>query len=567
MINLLKPYRWLVIFMVAVALAQQMLNLIVPKIISKAINTFAVGAFSMQTILTEFSLVAGGIFIFGALLAVFQTYVGEKVARDLRNQLASKVSRQDFLYVQRKTPSVLLTYFSSDIDAVKQFVSQAFPTIISSLFVIFGAAYFLLSINWRLGLGVLAVVPLIMFTLFGLFSYIRPLFTKSQEVIDRLNAVINESILGAAIVRVLNSQVIEYNRFIKTNTDAKNVGMQILGIFAGLIPLITLIANSAMIVMVLLGGRYIINGTLTIGDFAAFMTYVGILIFPIFMLGFMSNMISRSGASYARIEEVLKATEEKEGGDAVINFKGELSVEDVSLSYETKTVLKNATFHVHPNTRTAIIGPTAAGKTQLLYLLAGLTKQDSGVIAYDGKPLFDYDQKQLREHIGIVFQDSVLFNLTLRENIAFGQNVSERDLQLAIATAELDEFVTTLPNGLDTLVSERGTNLSGGQKQRIMLARALAHAPNVLFLDDFTARVDARTERQVLANIAKNYPHLTLVSVTQKVTSAEAYDQIILLMEGEILAVGTHKELMKTSPEYVQIVKSQESTHAYELQS
>ncbi|MFA5947081.1 MAG: ABC transporter ATP-binding protein [Patescibacteria group bacterium] len=567
MISLLKSYKALVTLVIALALGQQMLNLIVPKIISKAINTFALGVFSMPTILTEFAVVAGGIFILGALLAVFQTYVSEKVARDLRNQLASKVSRQDFLYVQRKTPGILLTNFSSDIDAVKQFVSQAVPTVLSSLFVIIGAAYFLLSINWQLGLAVLSIVPLIGTALFGLFGFIRPLFKKGQEVIDKLNSVINESILGAAIIRVLNSQVIEYNRFIKTNTEAKDVGMQILKMFAGLIPLITLIANGAMLVMVLLGGRFIINGTLTIGDFAAFMTYLGILIFPIFMLGFMSNAISRAGVSYARIEEVLKAPEEKEGGDDVVNFKGELSVTDVSLAYETKTILKNATFHVHPNTKTAIIGPTAAGKTQLLYLLSGLTKPDAGTIAYDSKPMFDYDQKQLRQHLGIVFQDSVLFNLTLRENIAFGQNVGERDLQLAIETAELGDFVNSLEHGLDTLVSERGTNLSGGQKQRIMLARALAHAPNILFLDDFTARVDANTERKVLANIENNYPHLTLVSVTQKVTNTEAYDQIILLMEGEILAVGTHTELMKTSPEYVQIVDSQRSTNAYELQS
>jgi ATP-binding cassette subfamily B protein len=567
MISLLKSYKALVALIVFFALGQQMLNLIVPKVISKAIDTYVVGTFSMTTIVTEFTLVAGGIFLFGALLAVFQTYVGEKVARDLRNDLADKISRQDFLYVQRKTPSMLLTYFSSDIDGVKQFVSQAVPTIISSLFVILGAAYFLLSINWKLGLAVLAIVPLIGFVLFGLFGFIRPLFKRGQEVIDKLNSVINESILGAAIIRVLNSQVLEYNRFIKANTEAKDVGMQILKMFAGLIPLITLIANSAMIVMVLLGGRYVIQGSLSIGDFAAFMTYLGILIFPIFMLGFMSNVISRSAVSYARIEEVLKAPVEPEGGADVTDFKGELSVTDVSLSYETKAVLKNATFHVHPNTKTAIIGPTAAGKTQLLYLLSGLTKPDTGTIAYDGKPMFDYDQKQLRKHLGIVFQDSVLFNLTLRENIAFGQNVSKQDLQLAIETAELGDFVKTLPDGLDTLVSERGTNLSGGQKQRIMLARALAHAPNILFLDDFTARVDANTERKVLANIEKNYPHLTLVSVTQKVTNTEAYDQIILLMEGEILAVGTHAELMKTSPEYVQIVDSQRSTNAYELQS
>ena len=168
---------------------------------------------------------------------------------------------------------------------------------------------------------------------------------------------------------------------------------------------------------------------------------------------------------------------------------------------------------------------------------------------------------------GFVFQDSILFNLTLRENIAFSTAIPQQDMEKAIATAELQDFVATLPLGLDTVVSERGTSLSGGQKQRVMLARALALNPKVLLLDDFTARVDANTERAILQNIHQNYPGITLISVTQKISSVENYDQIILLMEGEVLATGTHGRLMETSPEYVQIYESQRSTNLYEVHS
>lgn len=564
--KLLKPYFFLVLSMALLAIGQQGLNLVVPKIISHAIDSYAVGKFLLSATIQQFAWVAVGILVCGLLAAVVQTLASEKVARDLRNQLAAKISRQDFLYVQRKTPAVLLTNFSSDIEAVKMYVSMALPALVSSAFVIVGAAVLLLTINWRLALAVLTMVPLIGMAMMGLFSRVGPLFKRGQEVIDRLNAVINENIWGSALIRVLNAQALEYDRFVKANNAAKDVGMQILRTFAALIPLITIIANGASIVMVLMGGRYIINGTLSIGDFAAFMSYLGILIFPIFMLGVMSSMMGRAAASYARIEEILNAPEEKEGGEHVENFTGHLAVEDVSLSYDGKQVLKGATFVVKPRTKTAIIGPTAAGKTQLLYLLAGLTKADSGQITYDGKEIFAYDQEQLRRYVGIVFQDSVLFNLTLRENIAFGQDVTAEDAARAIETAELQDFVASLPDGLDTVVSERGTSLSGGQKQRVMLARALAHRPKVLFLDDFTARVDALTEQKILANIAKNYPDLALVSVTQKVATAAEYDQIILLMEGEVLAVGTHAELLATSPEYVQIVDSQRSTNTYEVQ-
>src|SRR5205814_4518097 len=177
----------------------------------------------------------------------------------------------------------------------------------------------------------------------------------------------------------------------------------------------------------------------------------------------------------------------------------------------------------------------------------------------------EYDKQSLHRQVAFVFQDSIIFNLTVRENIAFSKTVKDEDLEKAVATAELKEFIDSLPGKLDTVVSERGTSLSGGQKQRVMLARALALNPRVLLLDDFTARVDSTTERQILENVQRNYPGITLLSVTQKIAPVEDYDQIVLLMEGEVLASGTHRQLLETSPEYVQIYDSQRSTSHYEL--
>jgi ATP-binding cassette subfamily B protein len=222
-------------------------------------------------------------------------------------------------------------------------------------------------------------------------------------------------------------------------------------------------------------------------------------------------------------------------------------------------------FDVAPRTRTAIVGPTAAGKSQLLYVMTGLLAPTSGQVLYDGRPIDDFTRDSLYAQIAFVFQDSNLFNLTLRENIAFNAKVDEAQLSKAIETAELHQFIAGLPQGLDTVVSERGLSLSGGQKQRIMLARALALDPKVLFLDDFTARVDMATEARILVNVRKNYPDLTLISITQKIAPVEDFDQIVLLMEGEVLAVGTHQELAHSSPEYGQILRSQRSTDAYEV--
>jgi ATP-binding cassette subfamily B protein len=237
------------------------------------------------------------------------------------------------------------------------------------------------------------------------------------------------------------------------------------------------------------------------------------------------------------------------------------------MSYGQKETLKNISFTAAPGTKTAIIGPTAAGKTQLLYALTGLIIPSSGSILYDNIPLESYNKNTLHSQVAMVFQDSIIFNLSVRENIAFSTTVTDEDLQKAIATAELSDFIDTLPEKLDTIVSERGTTLSGGQKQRIMLARALALNPKVLLLDDFTARIDTDTERRILANVEKNYPGITLISVTQKIGPIEKYDQIIVLMEGEVLAIGKHDTLMSTTPEYVQIYNSQQSTNSYEVQT
>jgi ATP-binding cassette subfamily B protein len=201
----------------------------------------------------------------------------------------------------------------------------------------------------------------------------------------------------------------------------------------------------------------------------------------------------------------------------------------------------------------------------LLYLLANLFPADSGTLELDGISIEKYSREVFHKQLGFVFQDSVMFNMSLRENIAFNDSVTEDSMRKAIETAELADFFDSLPDKLETVVSERGTSLSGGQKQRIMLARALALNPKILLLDDFTSRVDRKTEDKILCNIQNNYPEMTLLSVTQKIAPVRNFDQIILLMEGEIIASGKHKDLKESSPEYVQIYSSQRSTHHYEL--
>ena|SRR5579871_304499 len=564
---LVKPYRGLVAVLAALTILANALNLAVPKLIAKAIDDYQKPEFALGPMIARFLLVSVSAFLLTYLQSLVQTYASERVAKDLRTKLAAKLALQTYSFVEKITPAKLLTNLTSDVDGVKVFVSTAIATIISSIFLILGSSVLLLSINWRLGSSVLLIVPFIGIVFFLALKKVRELFKKGQEAIDWLNRVINESILGATLIRLLNSQQVEYRKFVSANAESKNIGLNILGIMSALIPTITLAANAATVVILLFGGRFVIAGKMTLGDFSAFNTYLALLIFPIILLGFMSNVMAQAGASYFRLSAVLMAPPPPKAGELRSALRGDIAMSGVSLKFGDKEVLKDVSFSAKGGSTTAIIGPTAAGKTQMLYVLIGLLQPTSGTVSFDGEPLGAYDKEALHRQIGFVFQDSILFNLTLRENIAFSTDVPQQDMERAIATAELHDFVATLPQGLETVVSERGTSLSGGQKQRVMLARALALNPKVLLLDDFTARVDANTEQAILRNIHQNYPGITLISVTQKIASVENYDQIVLLMEGEVLATGTHSRLMDTSPEYVQIYESQRSTNVYEVRA
>ena len=563
-LSLLKPYVGLVALLLVFTLFSNGINLLLPRVIANGIDAFTHKHFAYRPIITEFSLAVLAIFIFTYLQSIIQTYASEKVARDLRSRLSDKISRQSYAFVEKVNPNKLLTNLTADVDSIKMFVSQAIVSIVSSLFIIIGASILLLAINWKLALCIIAIIPIIGGTFFYVLKKVRALFKDARAVIDWLNKVINESILGSALIRVINSQQLEYVKFLQANTKAKDFGLRILNLFAGLIPVITFTANAAGLAILALGGHYVINGSMSLGNFAAFNSYLAMLIFPILVIGFMSNIIAQATASYERISTVLNAPDLPQTGNIKEVLKGDIALKDVSVIYGQKPALKNVSFSVDAGSKIAVIGPTAAGKTQLLYLLTALINPNSGTVEFDGKSIDQYDSESFHSQVGFVFQDSIIFNMSIRENIAFSDTVTDESLERAIDTAELREFIDSLPDKLSTVVSERGSSLSGGQKQRIMLARALAVNPRVLLLDDFTARVDGNTEKKILANVQKNYPGLTLISVTQKISAVEHYDKIIVLMQGEIVASGKHDELMHSSPEYVQIFNSQQSTSNYE---
>lgn len=564
-LTFLKPYiGWTVLLTLFIFLSNGA-NLLIPRILGESIDNFSQNK-DLYKLSPDIWLLAV-ISIFVVLISLIQTvisiYIAERVAKDLRDSLIKKILSQPISFIEEKDSSELFTNITSDVEQVKDIISQGFASIFSALIILIGSVVFLLTINVRLALIAIISLPIIIAVFAFIFKNIFKLFRSSQEILSKINKVINESVIGAMLIRVLNSQNYENSKFDNVNQQGRDVGLQIINVFASLIPTINLVSNFAIVTIIWFGGRQVMLEDLTLGEFSAFISYFNLLITPIFILGFVSNFISRGLVSLSRIQSVLDSPEmPKQPKKNLISnkVKGKITFDQVSYEIKGKVLLKDISFSIHSQSKNAIIGPTGSGKSLILSLITGLIQPTSGQILIDDIPLSQWDSDYIFKNMGLVFQESILFNTSLRENIVFNNKISEVDYQKALKTSNVTEITQSLPDGVNTKISERGTNLSGGQKQRIMLARALVRNPNILLLDDFTARVDIRTEKEIISSLSQNYPDLTLISITQKIEPIQDYDQIIVIMEGELLATGKHKQLLQSSIEYAQIWQSQQTT-------
>jgi ATP-binding cassette, subfamily B, bacterial len=561
----LKPYiGWTIVLTVFIFLSNGA-NLLIPRILGSSIDNFSKNG-SNYNITGDLWLLGGialGVLILTLLQTIISVYVSERVAKDLRADLIQKIVSQPISFVNKREVSDLFTNITSDTEQVKDIISQGFASVFSAIIILIGSVILLFSINVNLAFIAILSLPLIIGVFAFIFKNISSLFRAAQEILGNINKVINESVLGAMLIRVLNAQSYENGKFEEVNIRGRDIGFKITNLFASLIPAINLVSNFAIVSIIWFGGRQVMVADLTLGEFSAFISYFNLLITPIFILGFVSSFISRGLVSLSRIQEVLQAPESPYiNPDTLIRqeVKGNIVFDKVSYEIDGKSLLKEVSFIINPHTKNAIIGPTGSGKSLILSLLTGLIQPTGGQILIDGIPLNQWDPKYIFKTMGLVFQESILFNSSLTDNIVFNQSISEEELQKALNTANVSEIIGTLPNGLETQISERGTNLSGGQKQRIMLARALVRSPKILLLDDFTARVDLKTEKEIIGSLFTNYPDITLISITQKIEPIQDYDQIIVIMEGELLATGTHTGLLKSSIEYTQIWQSQQTT-------
>lgn len=535
--------------------------LIIPKTLGTAIDEYSTGAFNANHTLTFLIGVTVVALIAAIIQQIVSTTVTERLAMSIRTALSRSISQQSFQYIQQQSAAKLLTNFTSDIDEVKVIISQGLVTILSAFVMIIGSGVLLFTINVKLALIALIPIPILFVVFQMVMRKIRSLFGEARSNTDALNRVITESITGAAIVRILNGAEALHARFDTANSNARRIGMKLLAAFGSFFPLLNTLSSASIVIAIWYGGNLVIGSSMTLGDFTAFYSYLNALILPIFILGFVSNIFVQATVAFGRMHAVLTATPPKETGSTTVQHEGEITYAGVSLTLHDNPVLSDVSLNIPFGKYTAIVGPTAAGKTQLLYTLLGLVAVDAGDITLGGVSQQDADRGAFLADTGIVFQDHVVFQASIRENITLGRTCTDEQITRALEIADLAGFVDTLPNGIDTVISERGSNMSGGQKQRISLARAIVTEPKLLVLDDFTARVDNATNARIRENLTKHLPNHTRIEVTQTIESIRDADHIILLMEGEVLAEGTHEELLARCFEYQQIAQSQETTH------
>ena len=534
-----------------------LLNLAIPKIISSVINEYQ----TTFEISTTFYIIVGALAILSPIASLIQSYLfallGEKIGTDLRNRLMEKVLKQDYNYLVKEKPSKILTVILSDVNYVKSSFIQAIAFAITGIVLLIGSIFMMFSLNTKLATYVVIAVPAFVIILFLVIKNRFKIFAEVQKVRDSLNKVINENIKASMLVRVFVAEKTEIKKFTTQNTLSKNLGIDVTKIFALVIPAISALFFICSLLIIQIGGQESIAGRLPIGDISAFNLYVLIFIMPLISLSFMSTMLGQAMASLQRISDVLDRKIDFKDGKEPLERINDIHIRKLSFKDEDIDILSDINFDLEKNQKIGIMGLTGSGKTLFLKHFLRAVEPTDGEILINSKDIKEYKSHDLRKEIGFCFQENFLINETIYENIRFGRDLKEKDILKAARIADVDEFTKKLEKGYKTMAGEKGSNLSGGQKQRIMIARALVAHPSLLILDDITSRLDANTEGRVFENIKKNYPNISMILVSQKISSLKDCDQIYIFDEGKISESGTHDELLKTSSLYREIELSQ----------
>jgi ATP-binding cassette subfamily B protein len=493
-------------------------------------------------------------------------FVSQQVLFKVRNFLYDKIQRQDMKFYNTYRTGDLMTRVTGDLDAVRHMVAWVVRMVVEAFSLVTATAIYFIYMDWRLAFSLLIVAPLIFFIIYVFKLLVAPMHALLREKLAYMNTVAQENIAGNRVVKAFAREAYEIEKFDECNTDFRDTNKKTAMIWLRFYPFVETLANALAVILLLVGGLFLIHGDMTMGEYVAFSGLIWAIANPMRQLGNVMNEFQRFSAASAKVMEIYYSEAEivdaKDAVDKPGRFEGNIEFKDVSFHYADNDlpVLEHISFTAKKGQTIAIMGETGCGKTSLIHLIPRFYEPSSGEILIDGVNVNKLKLNQLRKNIGLATQDVLLYSDTIDGNIAYGDSEISREEVVRFAKySAASDFIAKMPEGYETIVGERGVGLSGGQKQRISLARALAVRPSILILDDTTSAVDLETEKEIQESLRNLDFECTKIIIAQRISTTKDADQILIMQHGEITERGTHEELIKLGGYYAELVKLQVS--------
>ncbi len=565
LVKYFKKYRWSIIIGVGALIIIDLLQLFIPRVLKVAIDELASGSIGPSR-LTYYFLLIMGIALGIAFGRFWWRYLligsARKIEKELREDFYNHLTTLDISFFDTHKTGDLMAHAVNDINAVRMSIGFGLVILVDIFALGIAALTMMILISPRLTFYAIIPFPLIAFTSTYFGRFIHRLFEKVQESFSHLTERVRESLSGIRVVKVFVQEEAEIEKFASASNEYVVKNLRLWKVWALFFPIIMGLAGLGEVIVLILGGKYVIAGAISVGSFVAFMAYLQMLVWPMMAIGRAINMFQRGAASQDRLNRILTIRPMiKDGNRPLDMLRGDIEYRNVSLTYQGKAQpsLKNINLHIHPGEFIGITGPIGSGKSSLIHILLRLYEPEEGAIFLLGRDIREYHIDQLRSQISFVPQDTFLFSETIRENILLGNpQADNEEIERVTRIAEIYDEIRDFPDGFDTIIGERGITLSGGQKQRLALARALILRRSILILDDAFSSVDAETERKIVDNLRAEIKGRTTIVISHRLFAIQHADRIIVLDRGQIVESGTHQELIRNRGLYQSIYRTQQ---------
>lgn len=563
--------KYLILLLMVVVIGSTLLNLAGPALqgeainaitIDPALNKFSVDFDSLIKTLMVMAVVYIGASILQLLQGLLSAHISQSTVYTMRKELFRKIAHLPIKYLDTHPHGDIMSRITNDVDNISNTISSSISSLFSSVLTLIGALVMIISYSWKMALIAMVTIPLTIFVSATLSKFMRKYFVRRQKILGSLNGQVEEMVTGYKTVMAYGKEEMACARFASTSEDFRKCSIKA-NVWGGIMgPCNNLINNLNYLIVAACGGYFAIRGQILIGDIQSILQYSRQLSQPINAVANLYAQIMTAIAGAERIFDILDTPDEIDEGKRTLDphhLRGEIEFKDICFSYTPeKTVLKNLNLTVNPGEKIAIVGATGSGKTTIVNLLTRFYELNSGAIYLDGVDITEIPKKELRDAIGIVLQDTVLFSDTIAKNIRYGKtDAADDEMRSAASMANADTFIDRLPGGYETVLAESGSNLSQGQRQLLSIARAILSDPKILILDEATSSVDTRTEMHIQSALVALMENRTSLIIAHRLSTIRDADKIVVVKDGKIAEAGSHEELLAAEGEYYTLYQNQ----------